>query len=738
VPTGAIRVRTRSTACAIGAGVGLLFALAPAQAQPLKQSCGHVVIVTLPGITWADVARYRPPALIAAMQEGAAGSISVRTIEHRTSYSDAYATLGAGARMQGGPGAGSSRGDQSSPLGPPFRSVQASGLQQIRNLAQSAGYGAEPGALGTALSQHDVSFAAIGNGDPGLHSTADRARRWTLLTAMTASGNVDAAVGPSLLQPGSGAFGVSANRKHVEVAVDRSLAPECSGAVVDTGDLARADVASRASGIRSPAVIGKALRATDAVLAHIRQRLDPSRDLLLILSPTSPAALPAIHLGVAIAVGPGFSPGSTLESASTRRSGFVTLPDVAPTILSFRNLPEPAVMDGQPWTAVTGPSDRLRAAVDADAEAVFVDRLQPGVSKAFVALQVTVYLIALLWLVRRERRTPAPGATLFGRALEMAVLAVVAFPVATFLAGMVDAHRLGIAGSVTLLVAITAALVIAVSIGLRYPLDRLLALTSITVLVLVCDLALGAPLELSTVFGYSPIVAGRFAGLGNIGFAVLAASSVLTAALVVHRWQGSRRSLLFAAALFLVTVVADGLPALGSDVGGVIALVPALIITWVLLAGKRPTLRIFLIAIAAVGVALAIFLAFDLSRPAASQTHLARLFDDIRSRGSSALTDTIGRKVRANLQVFRTTVWTLSVPPALVAMAWLLLRPRGRWHQLAETYPRLRAGLVGALLVGVFGFAVNDSGIVIPAVVLAFFVPLAVLLHLSLLPAELQ
>jgi uncharacterized membrane protein YgaE (UPF0421/DUF939 family) len=55
---------------------------------------------------------------------------------------------------------------------------------------------------------------------------------------------------------------------------------------------------------------------------------------------------------------------------------------------------------------------------------------------------------------------------------------------------------------------------------------------------------------------------------------------------------------------------------------------------------------------------------------------------------------------------------------------------------LVETYPRLRAGLVGALLVGVLGFAVNDSGIVIPAVVLAFFVPLAVLLHLSLMEPQ--
>jgi hypothetical protein len=143
-------------------------------------------------------------------------------------------------------------------------------------------------------------------------------------------------------------------------------------------------------------------------------------------------------------------------------------------------------------------------------------------------------------------------------------------------------------------------------------------------------------------------------------------------------------------------------------------------------------MRTVLLAVGAVALALAIFLVFDLSRPAASQTHLARLFDSVRSRGLSALTRTIARKARANLEVFRSTVWTLWVPPAVAVLAWLLLRPRGRWQLLAQRYPYLRAGLVGALLVGILGFASNDSGIVIPAVVLSFFLPLVVLLHLSL------
>ncbi|MEA2507588.1 MAG: hypothetical protein QOH48_2206 [Actinomycetota bacterium] len=720
-------------------GLCSLLAVAPARAD----TCGRVVLVTLPGVTWSQLARYRPPNLMRAVHDGAVGSMSVRTIEPVTTYADAFATIGAGARAQGGVTAGGvafgSWGEStSSSLPPPFATVHAAGVPEIQALARSAGYGAQPGALGAALERSHVQIAAVGNGDAGRPPPVPAGfGRWSLLAAMDAGGRVtDAAVGPDLLRRGSGSFGVSSNGARQLAAVDASLATPCSVTVVDEGDLERADLDSLLKGDRAVPARRSALAAGDALVGRIRGSLDVHHDLLMILTPTSPRYLPETHLGVAIAVGPGFPAGTSLESASTRRPGFVTLPDVAPTVLSFLHVAQPSVMNGRRWYATkAGTTDRVQAATAADAEAVFVDHLQPRVNTGFVAFQVAVYLMALLLIIRRENKA-TPGSDAFRRYLEIVVLLVVGFPLATYLAGGVETHQLGVWSTVALLVAIDILLVAAVTLLLRTPLDRLLALTAVTTFVLVIDLAFGGRLQLSSFFGYSPIVAGRFAGLGNIGFAVLASSSVLTGALVVHRWNGSRAALAFAAALFVITIIADGAPSLGSDVGGVITLVPSLLVTWILLAGKRPTVKLFLVAALSLAVAVAIFLVLDLARPASSQTHLARLFEEFRARGSSALTDTIARKARANLQVFQSTAWTLFVPPALAAFGWLLLRPKGRWAVLVDTYPRLRAGLIGALLIGVIGFAANDSGIVIPAVVLSFFVPLAVLLHLSLMPTS--
>ena len=68
------------------------------------------------------------------------------------------------------------------------------------------------------------------------------------------------------------------------------------------------------------------------------------------------------------------------------------------------------------------------------------------------------------------------------------------------------------------------------------PTDRagvttLIVALSIVVGLIVVDVATGSRLQFNTVFGYSPTVAGRFAGLGNLGYSQLAAGTVLLAGL---------------------------------------------------------------------------------------------------------------------------------------------------------------------------------------------------------------
>ena len=90
----------------------------------------------------------------------------------------------------------------------------------------------------------------------------------------------------------------------------------------------------------------------------------------------------------------------------------------------------------------------------------------------------------------------------------------------------------------------------------------------------------------------------------------------------------------------------------------------------------------------------------------------------------------IERKIDANLSsLTRMPPLAVLVPLLLVLLVLVVLRPKQMGiRNLAGAYeaePALRPGLVACLVTAVLGFAVNDSGIIVPAVALAVAVPLA-------------
>jgi hypothetical protein len=694
------------------------FTVLPVASAGAAERCSRAVIFTTPGVTWEMVDRFQPPNLMRAIDEGATASMSVRTNSSRTTYASGFASLGAGTRVEGGVTTGGVVGN---PIGWQ-RDLQVTGLTELLTIAEEDGYDALPGALAEGL--WPIQSVALGNA--GLSSGENlvhRAAQWTVLTAMDPSGAVDRArVGPDLLATPDP---VTTDQAVLAEAISDALADPCGLVVVDQGDLIRAEM--RAGAVApTDAALEDALLAADDALGEVMASLS-DEDLLLVVSPTSPLQGP-VEFGICVVVGDRYPAGSLLSSASTRREGVVTLPDIAPTVLQHMGLARHPAMLGRAVFAIETDRDRVSMALEDNDEAVFVDRVRTPITTVFVVAQVAVYL-AIAWILFRRERG---GTRLDGRGLELAALAIVAFPMCTYLAGMVSQHRLGAWGLSAALVGLDVVLVALVTLSIKRPLDRLLALTAATCLVLVVDVVTGAALQVNTVFSYSPLVAGRFAGFGNTAFSVLGAAAIVTGSLIVQRNGGSRAALWIATTLFAVVVVVDGAPNWGSDVGGVLAFVPAFAITILLLAGRKPTWRMLgLLVLAAIAI-LGMFLAFDLSRSADERTHLARLFEDIRDRGLGAFSDTIGRKVSTNLRVFTSTIWTYFVPPALAFIGWLLLRPKNRWQRLATEYPTLRAGLIGGLVLCVIGFAVNDSGIVVPAMVLSYLVPVALLAHLLL------
>ena len=460
----------------------------------------------------------------------------------------------------------------------------------------------------------------------------------------------------------------------------------------------------------------RALRATDRLVGAVLRAVAGPRTAVLVVGPTPPPGSNA--LTVAGLRAPGITPG-LLRSATTQRDGFVSLVDVAPTILDLVGLDTPDTMEGRPMERAgdgASLSDRVDRLAEDNARGLFRDA---RVGAAMTTVVVAGAIVALLACIGR-RRTSSVAA--FG------TLAIVGFLEATHLAGPLDfgsgdgngvGYWLFVGGTALLLAGVFTL------VGRRNVVDGLLAaLGSLAALHLV-DLLTGAHLEWSTVFGYSPTVGIRFVGVGNLAFAQLAASVTLFAGLLVWRRPEARNA---AIVLLAGTVLVIGLPFWGNDFGGAMATAPAFaLMSWLLLGRRLRWQGVLALAGTLVGAAVALGL-LDLLRAPEHRTHVGRFFERIGTDFGGAVL-IVRRKASENLSVIDSSVMLLMLVVVGLLLAWLWFGRDRPLRAVVAEIATARATMLGFAVVLVLGFALNDSGITIPGMMLAVLeVPVVCLL----------
>ncbi len=341
------------------------------------------------------------------------------------------------------------------------------------------------------------------------------------------------------------------------------------------------------------------------------------------------------------------------------------------------------------------------------------------IAVTFIVVQALAYILAVVVLSQGlGGRVRAP--------LRLAVLTFAAWPLATFveraIPGIEDFGD-GRQAAVWVLAVAIAALA---GRSRRHPLSPLSWIAGTTVALLVADVATGARLQMSSILGYSPHTAARFTGFGNTAFAVLAACTIVAAALHVHHAPRPAEARWTAAGLFTVVLVADVWPTLGADVGGVLTMVPVFGLTMLALSGRRVSWKAVALAIGATVVVLALVITVDLLRPEDARTHLGRFVTGVGDDDGTFFT-TIQRKWSTNVRLFGRTIWTWMVPIAAAFAVYVLVIARG-WRSLLPPGSALRAGVVGTLFAGIVGWLVNDSGVVVSALVFVYLGPYLTLL----------
>ncbi len=750
-------------ATVLGGVLGGVPGTAAGQADRPAGGQGRVLILSVPRLTWAMVEEHRPPALVELFERSAVASNSPRTIGARTLLGQGYATIGAGNRATASElvaGLALDAGEEID--GEPAAAVYARrsgveprgevlhvGFPHIAANNERLRYGAHAGALGAALRAAGRTAAVVANADTAAEPTlAVGLRRDAALAVVDNHGVTGGAVGQDLLRRDHTApYGLVLDRAAVRTAFEAAWAAH-DVVLLEASDLERYDSYSIFLDPElRPATRDRAIAASDAIVADALASVDPARDLVVVVAPAHPRR--RVELTVAAVAGPGFAPGA-LTSGSTRRDGYVTLPDVAPTVLEFLGLRVPTHMTGAPMASAGGSAPgpaTFAALADVNELAVFRNEVVGPVTVSYIVLQLLAYAVAVVALVTGWLRLRP--------VVEIVALTVLAVAPLTFLSGLFHYDRLGGAGYWAALFGAAALLAVAVrALGDRYgaragpaqPLLAPVALAGLLLAVLLVDIVVGGPLQINTVMGYGggPIVAGRFAGYGNMAWTLVA-----TAALIVTTaWWGARRlrrpaaggpvrdrfALAVIGGLYALIVLVIGLPELGLNVGGVLTTVPVFLTTALLLARVPLTWRRVVVAAAAPVVLLALSAVADLARAPEARTHLGRFVALAADQGVPGVVTVIERKLHANLSILLSSVWTLIVPFALAFIAFLAWRQPRFLRRAQQGVPGLRACLIGALVLGVLGSIVNDSGVAIAATVLTIVLPYVTVLIVRTAP----
>jgi hypothetical protein len=586
-------------------------------------------------------------------------------------------------------------------------------------------FDAEPGLLGDTLAEEGINRAVIANGDRAPPELVENGHlgeaRMAALALVDHYGRVPGGdVSSELVTPDPAApFGIAADPDAYLAAFDRAW-HDRAVVLVEASDLARFDayrgfVASTAR----DALQLSLLRRADDLLGALLTRVDPERDAVLVLTPAHGGG--KARLMMATLRAPGVEPG-LLHSGFTGRDGVVSIVDVGPTILDLFGVERPNSMEGRPFEVGDGPGtsrDRIADLIDMDEAARFRDRIRSPVLAWFVGLQIALVVAGLGAVLWFRRALPA---------IEFAALALLGFLPATYLARLAPFHDWSRLAYWAFLFSFAVALALLVRLATRDSVMALLCVLGVLVGVLAVDVILGSPLQFNSPFGYSPTVAGRFTGMGNVGYAQVAAGTLLIATLVAYRIP-TRRGALAAVGLLAVAVVIDGAPFWGADVGGVLSMVPAFGIAATLLLGWRFRWRTALLFAGAAVALLGIFAAVDVSRGEGQSTHLGRLVDNTANGGFDSFSTVIQRKISENIAVIWST-WTMVIPIVVIALAVIVSRLPGGLSGLLERIPPLRAGLIGFGVLAVLGFALNDSGITVPGFMVGVAAPALLVLAL--------
>ena len=395
-----------------------------------------------------------------------------------------------------------------------------------------------------------------------------------------------------------------------------------------------------------------------------------------VASPNAPAGSANLTPFVLSGAGEGL-----LYSPTTRTKALITNTDVAPTLLALPGVDPPREMQGRAATVRPG---EVQSAERLGERLSFVAEKR---SEVWVPIGA-VFVFGMPLAALRRGRAGACFVLLTLAALPAGALVTATFPISNVPA--VIALILAFGGSMA---AASWRLYSTVS-------GAVVAAYLTTTALILADAAFGGPLMKLSTLGYNPAYGTRFYGIGNEYAAFLAGSITTGLGALAHRHRLPLGPVLLVG---FAAVVVLGLPTMGADVGGSLALGLGFGATVGLLRGSSFR-GLALWTAGGLAPAAALFLTSGLLFPGVSHGSRA-------TGGETGLADVLVRKLLLSLDLLLNPVFLL------IFVAGLAVVFVG-WRRTKTT--ALGAGLLGATITALAFGALNDSGILAAIYALAY------------------
>ena len=625
-----------------------------------------------------------------------------------------------------------------------------------------------PGTLGSLIEDAGGATVALGSSDMGHSGDASRQLRPAAIAAMNRDGMVRyGTINEAILEHSAQSpYGVRTDLETMRaeiIAARRSLDADKPGLIViDSGDGYRARMfASEVAPEVAHRQWTDSLATLDAIYVDVRD-IFPDAVVIVASQATRSITLDREGFGPIIITGPDITPG-LLTSDSTHREGLVIAGDITATILRIMGLPHPVHVIGcEMYVAdrlppLYSPPDKalyqtslveqrdvhLDLLMRMSDTAISIEATRVNVITACIYVTVVVLLLGALVVTFGDRRLNALTVRGAKGLIYALILAVLSGPVASWLMFLIHRWPATPQEAITQF-ALTTAGVWAIAVGLwifdysrrgkrlrrsagddalvpvasRLP---LIFISVVTTVVIVGDQLLGAPASFASFFGYSPIAAFRFYGIGNEGAAILMGSVFVGFALILDSVREAgytklekhiRIWVIPIVGVFITFVGAS--PLLGASNGFTPFSVAGFSVFWILANDKKITWKSVLAILATIAAFVLAFMALD--HFTSGQTHLIRSVDSAAQGGIIEIWHIIVRKAETSWRVLTTSTHFSIVFAALLAfLVYMRLRPAGDFKLLLARNKYFGDAIAAVLVCGIAAVLSNDSGIVLPA-----------------------